>query len=147
MKIDNQDIIRMARQLRDEENAQLDVHPWSRHRRFHFPVWLAALPAATIAGFVLGLWTQAHTQSDAPLTALIDTVYIEVPASQPQQDTVIATPLPSRGGVCDISPAMSKHTAPRPTKERNDYRQPPQKSTIGRSLADDHIRYDLLVRN
>ena len=32
MKIDNQDIIRTARQLRDEENEQLHISTWNHHR-------------------------------------------------------------------------------------------------------------------
>ena len=130
MKIDNQDIICMARQLRDEENAQLHVHPWHRHRRFRIPTWLVAIPAAAFIGFALGIWTQSRTQSAAPLTALVDTVYIKVPATQPRQDTVVATPLPSRGKA--TGRRISGNT-PQPT--------------VGRSLADDHSRYDLLVRN
>ena len=42
MKIDNQDIIRTARQLRDEENAEMHVSPWNRHRHFHVVVFAAA---------------------------------------------------------------------------------------------------------
>ena len=94
MKIDNQDIIRTARQLRDEENAELHVSPWNRHRHFHVPTWLVAIPAAAIIGFVLGLWTQANSHSDVPLTALVDTVYIKVPSPQPQQDSVAQVFLP-----------------------------------------------------
>ena len=91
MKIDNQDIIRTARQLRDKENEQLHVSPWNHHRHFHVPTWLVAIPAAAIIGFVLGLWTQANTNSDTSLTALVDTVYIKVPTPQPQQDSVAQT--------------------------------------------------------
>ena len=77
MKIDNQDIIRTAQQLRDEENEQLDIRPWNRHRsHFRIPSWLVAIPAAAFIGFILGIWTKSSNQQDTPLTALVDTVYI-----------------------------------------------------------------------
>ena len=139
MKIDNQDIIRTARQLRDEENAELHVSPWNHHRHFHVPTWLVAIPAAAIIGFVLGLWTQANTNSDTPQTALVDTVYIKVPTPQSQQDSVVqAIPAAS-------TPAVTK-TSPRKTV-RTTSPSAPSRKAVGRPVADDHIRYDLLVRN
>ena len=139
MKIDNQDIIRTARQLRDEENAELHVSPWNRHRRFHVPTWLVAIPAAAIIGFVLGLWTQANSHSDVPLTALVDTVYIKVPSPQPQQDSVAQTvPAISTPTVTKTHPKQTVRTAPSSNPTQKEY---------GRPVADDHIRYDLLVKN
>jgi hypothetical protein len=139
MKIDNQDIIRTARQLRDEENAELQVSPWNRHRHFHVPTWLVAIPAAAIIGFVLGLWTQANSHSDVPLTALVDTVYIKVPTPQPQQDSV-AQAIPTSS-----TPTVTK-PSPRQTVRTMSTSNPTQKE-YGRPVADDHIRYDLLVKN
>ena len=139
MKIDNQDIIRTARQLRDEENEQLHISPWNRHRHFHVPTWLVAIPAAAIIGFVLGLWTQANSHSDVPLTALVDTVYIKVPSSQPQQDSVV-----------QVVPATSTHAAKPDSKQktvRTASSANPTQKEYGRPVADDHIRYDLLVKN
>ena len=139
MKIDNQDIIRTARQLRDEENEQLHISPWNRHRHFHVPTWLVAIPAAAIIGCVLGLWTQANTNSDTPLTALVDTVYIKVPTPQPQQDSVVqAIPVTT-------TPTVTK-PSPRQTVRTTSTSNPTQKE-YGRPVADDHIRYDLLVKN
>jgi len=90
MKIDNQDIIRTAQQLRDEANGQLEIRPWNRHRsHFRIPSWLVAIPAAVFIGFILGIWTKSSSQTDAPLTALVDTVYIKVPTPQPQQEVAI----------------------------------------------------------
>jgi len=138
MKIDNQDIIRTARQLRDEENAELHVSPWSRHRHFHVPTWLVALPAAAIIGFVLGLWTQVNTNGDTPLTALVDTVYIKVPTPQPHQDSVAQA----------VPVTMTTVTKPSPRQTvRTISASAPSRKTVGRPVADDHIRYDLLVKN
>ena len=139
MKIDNQDIIRTARQLRDEENEQLHVSPWNRHRHFHVPTWLVAIPAAAIIGFILGLWTQSNSHSDVPLTALVDTVYIKVPSPQPQQDSVV-----------QVVPATSTHAAkpdPKQKTVRTAASANPTQKEYGRPVADDHIRYDLLVKN
>ena len=139
MKIDNQDIIRTARQLRDEENAGLHVSPWKRHRHFHVPTWLVAIPAAAIIGFILGLWTQANTNSDTSLTAFVDTVYIKVPTPQPQQDSVAqAIPVTSKPTVNKPSPKQTVRTTSASATSRK---------TVGRPVADDHIRYDLLVKN
>ena len=139
MKIDNQDIIRTARQLRDKENEQLHVSPWNHHRHFHVPTWLVAIPAAAIIGFVLGLWTQDNKQGGESLTALVDTVYIKVPTPQPQQDSVAQTvPAISTPTVTKTGPRQTVRTASAPDHLRK---------TLGRPVADDHIRYDLLVRN
>lgn len=139
MKIDNQDIIRTARQLRDEENTELHVSPWKRHRHFHVPTWLVAIPAAAIIGFVFGLWTQANSHDKTPLTALVDTVYIKVPMSQPQQDSVVQVVSAA------LTPAAAE-SGPSQTVHRASSTNPSQKK-YGRPVADDHIRYDLLVRN
>ena len=159
MKIDNQDIIRAARQLRDEENEQLNVRPWNSHRsHFHVPTWLVAIPAAAIIGFVLGLWTQDNQKGNESLTALVDTVYIKVSDPQPSQDSVAqaiptsqttATSRPvtrraepsSRRAIVPPSPRT-----PVPSYHRTTVPSYPR-TTVGRPVADDHIRYDLLVRN
>ena len=139
MKIDNQDIIRKARQLRDEENEQLHVSPWSHHRHFHVPTWLVVIPAAAIIGFVLGLWTQTNSNSDTPLTALVDTVYIKVPIAQPQQDSV------AHAISATSTPIAAKKTLKQTVHSVSSAN--PMEKKYGRPVADDHIRYDLLVKN
>ncbi len=141
MKVTEQDIVRTARQLRDEENEQLNVSPWNSHLHPHRSsvfanrlAWLVALPAAVIVGFVLGIWTQARTQGDSPLTALVDTIYIKVPTPQHTQDT-IAQAVPA------VSAPAHRQTS-RPSKASRR-----QEAPVGRPVADDHIRYDLLVKN
>lgn len=135
MRIDNQDIVRTARELRDKENEQLHIRPWSRHRHFHVPAWLAAIPAAVIVGFFLGIWTQADKQNKTPLTALVDTIYIEVPTPErPQQK-------PALQAIPAASKPVPRHIVRTPTSPR------PLQPALGRPLANDNIRYDLLVRN
>lgn len=143
MKIDNQDIIRAARQLRDEENEQLNVRPWNRHRsHFHVPTWLVAIPAAAIIGFVLGLWTQDNKQGNESLTALVDTVYIKVSDPKPSQDSV-AQAIPA-----SQTPAVSHPVTRRAVPSHPRTTVPPYpRSPVGRPVAEDNIRYDLLVRN
>ena len=136
MKIDNQDIIRTAQQLCDEENEQLDIRPWNRHRsHFHVPSWLVAIPAAVFIGFILGIWTKSSNQSEVPLTAHIDTVYIKVSDPQPQQDSML-----------QVVPAVQTSDVSRPAPKRAN-RPSITKTATGRSVADDQIRYDLLVIN
>lgn len=136
MKIDNQDIIRTAQQLRDEENEQLDIRPWNRHRsHFRIPSWLVAIPAAVFIGFILGIWTKSSNQQDTPLTALIDTVYVKVPVPQPQQKNISQA----------IPTVLTK-----PIEKETSYSkkvQPRRQAITSRPLAEDGIRYDLLERN
>ena len=139
MKVTEQDIARTARQMRDEENEQLNIQPWNRHRRHHLPTWIVAIPAAAIIGFVFGFWTKSANQLDAPLTALVDTIYIKVHDPQPRQDTIaqvipaVQTPARPRGFVRSRGTATPASSRPKPI--------------LGRPVSDDHIRYDLLVRN
>lgn len=145
MKIDNQDIICTAQELRDEENRQLHVSPWNHHHRVHIPTWLVAIPAAAIIGFVLGIWTQASSQTDTAQTALVDTVYIKEPAMPSLQDSVIQD-CSAAVQTSDASTPIASTPVARPTATN-----PSAKGRLlpssGRSVAEDHIRYDLLVRN
>ena len=132
MKTDNEHIARMARQLRDEENSQLHVRPWNRHR-FRIPSWLMAIPAAAIIGFFFGLWTSNKSATIEPLTALVDTVYItkEVPAKTDTSITI--TPTAEQPSVRTVTVSRpARHTRTVPT---------------GQPIESDRIRYDLLVKN
>ena len=130
MKITDQDIIRAARQLRDEGNEQLHVAPWHRQHRFRVPSWLVAIPAAAFLGFLLGIWFDGETKSDMPLTAMTDTVYVKVTEPSVNADTLT-------------------HAAPRPVNVRTKASKVKRSShpSSGQSLAEDKIRYDLLVQN
>jgi len=134
MKITENDIIRTARQLRDEENEQFHVRPWRRSRRFHIPAWLVAVPAAAIIGFVLGIWTNTHTQDNAPLTALVDTVYVKTSDAPVAIDTIVPVRAPQQR-------ASEKEARPKTIVRQHQPRHE------GKSIAYDQIRYDLLVRN
>ena len=138
MKINNQDIIRTAQQLRDEENLQQTVRPWHHHRsHLRIPSWLVAIPAAVFLGFILGIWTKSSNQQDAPLTAMVDTVYIKVPAPAP-------APVPVLQETPAIQPAVAQQAA---IQKRRPRKAVAQKKATGRPVAEDQIRYDLLVRN
>ena len=130
MKITDQDIIRTAQQLRDEGNEQLHVTSWHRQHRFRVPSWLVAIPAAAFLGFLLGIWFDGETKSDMPLTAMTDTVYVKVTEPTVNADTVT-------------------HAAPRPVNVRTKASKVKRSShhSSGQSLAEDKIRYDLLVQN
>ena len=130
MKITDQDIIRAARQLRDEENNQLRVTPWHRHHHFRVPSWLVAIPAAAFLGFLLGIWFDGEATGNMPLTAMTDTVYVKVTEPSVNADTLT-------------------HAAPRPVNVRPKASKVKRSShpSSGQSIAEDKIRYDLLVQN
>lgn len=136
MKITDQDIARAARQLRDEENEKLNVRPWSSNAKKRRPLWYA-LPAAAVVGFVLGYLTpRTDAPEKSPLTALVDTVYIKVHELKedtlPRPEELISprTETPVKKAKGAVSPSR-KHPAP----------------ATGIPVADDKIRYDLLVLN
>lgn len=135
MKINEKDIVRIAHELRDEENKQLNVRPWNRHRHVRFPAWLAAIPAAAIIGFVLGGWTNSQIQSEQPLTAFVDTVYVTVKEKSPKPDTIesISKPLPPQPTYRQVQNGKVKKTK--------------RETHIGQPVINDNIRYDLLVSN
>ena len=135
MKIENKDIIRTAQQLREEQNAQLHVRPWNRHSHFHIPSWIVAVPAAAIIGFVLGIWTNDNSPKESQLTALVDTVYIKVPEKVKEPNTIVQT---------DIKQKEAPTIKPKPANSSAIHIRP---TTVGHSIADDKIRYDLLVRD
>ncbi len=165
MKITDQDIVRTAQELRDEENEQLHVRHWAKGEKakrlkaenntslssttfqlFNFSTftkWFVATPAAAFIGFVFGIWAQAHTNTGTPLAALVDTVFIEVPApQQPQQ--------PRPDAVAEVAPNVSrpaqKQDRPRPVSPKASHRRN-LAGAVGRPACDDNIRYDLLVCN
>jgi hypothetical protein len=136
MNITDQDIIRTARQLRDEENEQLHVRPeFNRTRPWrHIPTWLIAIPAAAIVGFFVGIWTEG-SQNDAPLTARVDTVYVQMPVSQPKEGDTVYQPIQT------MRVSVSNNTTHPSSTTRS------TSPSHGRSVAEDNIRYDLLVMN
>jgi len=136
MNITDQDIIRIARQLRDEENEQLSVRSeFNRTRPWHrIPTWLVAIPAAAVVGFFVGIWTE-NSQNDAPLTARVDTVYVQMPAPQPQKQDSVRQPIQT------MRVSVSNNTTHPSSTTRS------TSPSHGRSVAEDNIRYDLLVMN
>jgi len=136
MNITDQDIIRTAQQLRDEENEQLHVRPeFNRTRpRRRIPSWLIAIPAAAIVGFFVGIWTEG-SQNDAPLTARVDTVYVQMPVSQPTEGDTVYQPIQT------MRVSVSNNTTHPSSTTRS------TSPSHGRSVAEDNIRYDLLVMN
>ena len=137
MKITDQDITRAARQLRDEGNEQLHVTSWHRQHRFRVPSWLVAIPAAAFLGFLLGVWFDGEPKSNMPLTAMTDTVYIKVTEPLAHTDTAtLVAPQPIAVKAVSLS-------------NENGIRKPSTDSvdSAGRPIANDEIRYDLLVKN
>lgn len=144
MRVNDKDIVRMARQLTDEENSQLRVRPWNRKHHQRIPAWIAAVPAAAVVGFLFGFWMKGNTPADHPLTAVVDTVYIT------EKDTSTHASDVQMASVNDVatSTAEKKQSVPAAAPRHVDHR-PQQENTItvGQPMAEDRIRYDLLVRN
>ena len=122
----NDDIIAMARRIREEENNQLQVRPWKSRSRM---AWYIAVPAACLVGFFLGYGLRpANMEPGSESLASLstpDTVYVQV------YDTIYQT--------TDVH----KPVRPRPITASNGAE--PRK--IGISVLEDNIRYDLLASN
>ena len=134
MKLNNQTIFDAARRQREQDMASLSVKPWPQRRRSSLPAWLVALPAAAVAGFLLGLFVRQPDAVHEQLMASADTVYItrEVPVPQ-KPDTVVRYVRRPRRAV---------HLAPpQPAQASNAAELP----ATGRSIAEDNIDYSLLV--
>ena len=130
MRVTDKDIIRIAQQLRDEDNQQQHVIPWQHHRHFQLPAWLVAVPAAAIIGFFFGLWANGNIDKKEPLAAMTDTVYIKIKEPDVTTDTTIRL-VPQQVPVATKSPKVVR----------------PRRTRSGRPLSEDKIRYDLLVKN
>ena len=130
MKINNDEIARMAQRLSNESNEQQTVAPWRSPNHRHFPAWIDTIPAAALIGFFFGVWTDSHLQSDAPMVAMTDTVYIRVNDTATSLDTAQAIKLPQ------ATPTAA------PTKKRKTVA--PNRNTA-QPMVSDKIRYDLLV--
>jgi hypothetical protein len=125
----NDDIIAIARSIREEDNSQLHVRPWKSSRRRI--AWYVALPAACVISFILGYCLRPTPHADTPheLTAqtATDTVYLR----EVVYDTVYQTTSH------DALHLHSTSTSSQPTNKE------PRK--IGISVLEDNIRYDLLA--
>lgn len=120
----NDDIIAMARRIREEENNQLQVRPWKSRSNM---TWYIAIPAACLVSFFLGyLLRPAGLEPGSQDLAFLgnpDTVYVQM------YDTIYQT--------TDVH----KPVRPRPITASN--ASEPRK--IGISVLEDNIRYDLLA--
>lgn len=127
MKITDQYIIDSAKRQRDLDNEQLHVCPWTANRRhFRIPLWLTAVPAAAIIGFLFGAYVHRPADTSATLTAFTDTVYVTHEVQVPQTpDTIIRY----------VATRQAKHKKPEPTP------------ATGRSIDQDDIDYSMLVLN
>ena len=148
MKLQDADIISAARDLRDEQNRQLDVAPSPiRIHRRPTPLWWAATAAALVIGFVLGkapvlaphtapegassplltenTSTMSHSKDDEGTPAIIREVIHEVVHDTIYETRIVRVP---------VQQAMTAQAEPAP-------------STPGCSMLCDDIRYDLLTGN
>ena len=124
----NEDIIAIARSIREEDNRRLNVRPWKSRNRI---AWYIAVPAACFIGFVRGYCIHLSSSGDSPQnfasTVTADTFLAREVAS----DTVYQTTNPHR----PVRPRPITASAPSSTKP----------TKIGISVLEDHIRYDLLA--
>ena len=131
--LSHEDIITIARDIREEDNAQLHVRPWKSSR--NSTAWYIAIPAAAcLVGIILGYCLHPALNENDPqgLTAhtTTDTVYVhEVVHDTIYQTTDVHRP---------VRPRPITASTQSPSKE-------PRK--IGVSVLEDNIRYDLLASN
>ena len=124
----NDDIIAIARSIREEDNSQLHVRPWKSSRRRI--AWYIALPAACVVSFVLGYCLRPASNTETPhdLTAqTADTIYLR----EVMHDTVYLT---------TSHDALHPHSTSKPSQPANG-----ESRKIGVSVLEDNIRYDLLA--
>ena len=121
----NDDIIAMARRIREEENSQLQVRPWKSRSNM---TWYIAVPAACLVSFFLGYLLKTSNEAPQGLASVAtDTIYVH----EVVYDTIYQT--------TDVH----KPVRPRPITASN--ASEPRK--IGISVLEDNIRYDLLASN
>lgn len=160
MKLDNNKIIEAARRQRELDNASLNVSNWtSPKHHFSLPLnntswnaWLVALPAATIAGFVIGLFArQLSTNASSQLTAHADTVYVvkEVPVAQAPDTVVRYVSINSRTSTTQQTGSEFATTPASPPLNDNDNiaEWSSDSPVAGKSIDEDGIDYSLLVLN
>ena len=122
----NEDIIAIARSIREEDNRRLNVRPWKSRNRI---AWYVAVPAACLVSFFLGYLLRPSnmepSSQDIASLGNHDTVYVQV------HDTIYQFS------------DMHKPVQPRPITASN----PSEPRKIGVSVLEDHIHYDLLASN
>lgn len=136
MKINDKDIARMARRMRDEENGSLHVRRWRRNRK-SMPQWLVALPAAAVIGFLAGFFTGSKSEPEdmRMLSQRIDTLYITRQAEKPESA--------DSGTLKNTGLAIETKSNSPGTSARRDSSK--SKYVTGLPASKDGIRYDMLV--
>jgi hypothetical protein len=124
----NEDIIAVARNIREEDNRRLNVRPWKSRNRI---AWYVAVPAACFIGFVLGYCMHLSTLGDSPENLASAVAADTFLAREVVSDTVYQTTNPHR----PVRPRPITASAPSSSKPRK----------IGVSVLEDGIRYDLLA--
>lgn len=137
MKINDKDIARMARRMRDEENGSLHVRRWRRNRK-SMPQWLVALPAAAVIGFLAGFFTGSKSEPEdmRMLSQRIDTLYITRQAEKPE--TTDSGTLKNTGLAIETKSSNPGTSARRDSSDKSKY-------VTGLPASKDGIRYDMLV--
>lgn len=137
MKINDKDIARMARRMRDEENGSLHVRRWRRNRK-SMPQWLVALPAAAVIGFLAGFFTGSKSEPEdmRMLSQRIDTLYITQQAEKPESTD--SGTLKNTGLAIETKSNSPGTSARRDSSSKSKY-------VTGLPASKDGIRYDMLV--
>lgn len=122
MKINEHEIAKSAKRLRDAENSQLHIKPW-HSRRMSIPSWLVFIPAAALLGFYFGMRFQIE-ESSADVLAMSkpDTVYVDRVERITEYDTIY------------------RMLPPRKSKSTDSY-----ETMTGVPVSADNIPYELLV--
>ena len=130
--LSNDDLIAAARQNRQEDNDRMHIRPWKRPSRWG---WYVAVPAACLVGFFLGF--QLRPSMEEPSQALAKTVVVTdtVMVHEIVHDTIYQAQPVSQ----PIAPQQLAKKTSSPQRSKED------KESVGISMLNDGIRYDLLA--
>ena len=134
--LSNEDIIAAARQLRQEQNDRMHIRPWKRQSRWR---WYVAIPAACLVGFALGFYLRPSAETPAPALAKTIVVTDTVMVHEVVHDTVYQTK--------HVSQPISPHQLAKRSTPSRKIEQQPESESVGVSMLNDGIRYDLLAAN
>ncbi len=138
MKITENDIISKVKELRDMENKSMKPQRWNSATPQFMKYWLLSLPAATFIGFLLGVYTKANVTDVGTMLARADTVYVEK-----TKNSTVKENETEENQVSILTPADDNEGR---SKKQQKSKYSANQLLSGKPMTEDHIRYDLLIK-